>query len=329
MKRTKAIRAGATACAAAAVVALTALPASATDGGGGGASSGTAQALFVASLRGANEVPAPGGPAVGDHDAAALEFVRVKGDRVSVAVKWRGADKPTALHIHQGPKGANGGVKVDFTSVLAQGERADKGWSGTGWSGTATGTVEVADKAFLAAFQQDPNAFYANLHTAQFPGGAVRGQFHRVTGASSSPSSSSFADVLDSFQASVIRGRQIYECKKGQDGKLSFQQRDVRAVLGRGVAHSFTAPNSGTPQWIAPDRSAVTGALISRTPNGAENIPELNIKATPSGAKKGLFAHTQEIFRLNTVGGVAPAGTCAEGAVVGVPYGADYVFVQK
>ncbi|MEU0396371.1 CHRD domain-containing protein [Streptomyces sp. NPDC006208] len=337
MKRTKTILVGTTAVAAAAGVALAVLPAFAADGkdsarqaahgdrssgvtvqsGAGAGTSGKDAAFFVASLNGANEVPVQQGPAVGDRDGAALEFVKVQGDKVSVAVKFRGTGKPTALHIHQGAKGTNGGIKIDFTELLGKGSTKAKGWSGA-----VRGTVKVKDRAVLAAFTGDPNGFYANLHTAEFPGGAVRGQFHKVT------SSIRFDKALG-FQASVVKGKQIYECKKGADGTHSFQQRDVRAVLGGNIAHSFVAPNSGTPQWIAPDHSAVTGAVISKTPNGATNIPELDLKATQSGKKRGLFAHTQEILRLNTEGGVAPAGSCAKGTIAGVPYGADYVFVQK
>jgi Protein of unknown function (DUF3455) len=100
-------------------------------------------------------------------------------------------------------------------------------------------------------------------------------------------------------------------------------------VFGGSIAHSFVKPNSGTPRWIAPDGSAVTGALISRTPNGDTNIPELNLKAIQSGKHRGLLAGTAGSLRLNTVGGVAPAGSCAQGAIVGVPYQADYVFVKR
>lgn len=276
---------------------------------GGSGSGGT---ILAASLNGANEAPVQGGPAVGDKDGAALQFVKVKGDKVSVAVKWRGTDRPTLLHIHQGAKGVNGGVKVDFTKLL---EKA-KGR-------TVTGTVKVEDAALLDQLKSNPGGFYANLHTAEFPGGAVRGQLHKVT------TDFDFRNALHNFQASVIKGKQIYECKTADDGTTAFAQRDVRAVLGGGIAHSFVKPNSGTPQWIAPDRSAVTGALISKTPNGDKNIPELDLKATQSGKHRGLLAGTAEILRLNTVGGVAPAGACEEGTIVGVPYGADYVFINR
>ncbi|GGV27197.1 CHRD domain-containing protein [Streptomyces spectabilis] len=267
----------------------------------------TGAAVLVASLNGANEVPVSGGPAVGDKDGAALQFVRIKGDRVTVTATWRGTARPTALHIHQGGKGTNGGVKVDFTGLLADAERR-----------RVTGTVTVRDAALLKRLKTKPTAFYANLHTAQFPGGAVRGQLHRVT-----------AGAARGFQASVVKGEQIYQCAKGPDGRFAFAQRDVRATLAGRIAHDFVAPNSGTPRWRAPDRSAVTGKLISKTPNGARNIPELDLKAKQAGRHSGLFARTVEILRLNTVGGVQPAGACRPGAIVSVPYGADYVFVQR
>ncbi|MEI5102229.1 CHRD domain-containing protein [Streptomyces sp. PmtG] len=271
-----------------------------------GAAAATAGgSLLVASMNGANEVPVPGGPAVGDKDGAALQFVRVKGDKVSVTVKWRGTARPTALHIHEGVKGANGGIKVDFTRLLA----------GAGHQ-RVTGTVKVTDAALLKRLKTNPKGFYANLHTAEFPGGAVRGQLHKVT------ANVSFAAAQRSFQASVIKGRQIYQCKKGADGTYSFAQRDVRATLGGRIAHDFVAPNSGTPRWRAPDRSAVTGELVSRTPNGAKNIAELDLKAKQVGQRRGLLAHTVEILRLNTVGGVQPSGRCAPGAIASAPYGA-------
>jgi hypothetical protein len=270
--------------------------------------------LLATSLRGANEVPVEGGPAAGDRDGAALQFVKVDGDKVSVAVEWRGTGEPTALHIHQGAKGTNGGVKIDFTKLL--------GSKGKGKSHSVTGTVKVKDAALLDALKTDPGSFYANLHTAEFPGGDVRGQLHKVTVASFD-----FRDALDNFQATVVKGKQIYECKPAEGGGHAFAQRDVSAVLAGRIAHSFVKPNSGTPQWIAPDGSAVTGAVISRTPNGDGNIPELDLKATQSGKHHGLLADTVEILRLNTVGGVAPAGSCSPGTTVGVPYQADYVFV--
>ncbi|MFE2425670.1 DUF3455 domain-containing protein [Streptomyces sp. NPDC059373] len=82
---------------------------------------------------------------------------------------------------------------------------------------------------------------------------------------------------------------------------------------------------------LAAAATAVTGALIAKTPNGTGNIPELDLKADQAGRSGGLLSGTQEILRLNTVGGVAPAGTCDPHRTpkVGVPYQADYLFLQK
>ncbi|WP_055493113.1 CHRD domain-containing protein [Streptomyces sp. TP-A0356] len=276
------------------------------------ADSGSGGAILVASLRGANEVPVAKGPAVGDKDGAALEFIRVKGDTVSVAVSWRGTGRPTELHIHEGARGVNGGIRVDFGGLLAKGVKGH----------TLVGSVKVEDTALLSRLKTDPGAFYANLHTAEFPGGAVRGQLHNVTTAFD------FRHALDNFQASVIKGKQMYECKPAAAGGHAFAQRDVAALLGGDILHSYVKPGSGTPQWVAPDRSAVTGTVLTKTPNGDTNIPELDLRASRSGAHHGLLADTAEILRLNTVGGVAPSGSCTPGAIVGVPYRADYVFVQ-
>ncbi|MEU6367166.1 CHRD domain-containing protein [Streptomyces sp. NPDC046931] len=305
--RRRSLTIAAVAVAAAGGIAATVIPAHATTG-----HTGKDTTILAASLRGANEVPVAGGPAVGDKDGAALEFIKVRGDKVSVAVTWRHTGRPTSLHIHQGAKGTNGGVEVDFGKLLGK----TKGH-------TVTGTVKVNDPALLEKLTTDPGSFYANLHTAEFPGGAVRGQLHKVTTAVP------FHSAAHSFQASVVKGVQIYECKPAAGGGYAFAQRDVNALLGGAIRHSFVKPGSGTPQWVAPDGSAVTGALIGKTPNGDGNIPELDLKATGSGKHRGLLAATTEILRLNTVGGVAPAGSCTPGSIAGVPYQADYVFVQR
>ncbi|MFF8726601.1 CHRD domain-containing protein [Streptomyces sp. NPDC015171] len=163
----------AVAVAAAAGVAAAVIPAHAAtshDGNGSGTT------VLAAALRGAAEVPVEGGPAVGDKDGAALELLRVRGDEVSVAVIWRRTGRPVKLHIHEGAEGTNGDVKIDFTHLLDGAE-----------GHTFTGTVTVEDPALLRRLTTDPGSFYTNLHTAEFPGGAVRGQLHTVTAAGSAP----------------------------------------------------------------------------------------------------------------------------------------------
>jgi len=127
---------------------------------------------YAASLSGRQEVPVPGGPAVGDPEGHALVLVEICGDDVSFAFQWRGISAPTMGHIHEGKRGVNGPVVIPlFTSAMPASLSA------------AVGAVTMVDDAGLAAaIQADPSSFYANLHTADFPGGAVRGQLKPVNG---------------------------------------------------------------------------------------------------------------------------------------------------
>ena len=111
---------------------------------------------------------------------------------------------------------------------------------------------------------------------------------------------------------------------------LGLVQHDVEARLSGGIHHTFVRPLAGVPQWQAPDGSAVSGAVVDRNANGAGNIAELNLDATQIGKSTGLLSQAVEVLRLNTVGGVAPAGTCDPQAtpIVNVPYQADYLFIN-
>lgn len=114
---------------------------------------------------GAQEVPAAGGPKVGDPDGQAVTFVQPSGTGVDFSLAWVNIDAPTLGHVHQGAKGVNGPVKITFFgTAVPNGVFAVSGTTG-------------ADKATLDALKKSPKDFYSNLHTATFPGGAVRGQF--------------------------------------------------------------------------------------------------------------------------------------------------------
>ncbi|QIQ01240.1 CHRD domain-containing protein [Streptomyces liangshanensis] len=126
-------------------------------------------AFFGSVLSGANEVPVAGGPATGDKDGHALALMRIQGDQVSYAFTFTGVGTPTLAHLHKGVKGVNGDVKIPFfTEKLADGTKF------------AYGTVTVADHDLLEGIKANPQNWYFNLHTAEFPGGAVRGQGYKL-----------------------------------------------------------------------------------------------------------------------------------------------------
>jgi hypothetical protein len=65
-------------------------------------------------------------------------------------------------HIHVGAAGESGDVAVPLDV--------------DGFDGTSEGCVSDQDADVLQAIVDDPAGYYVNLHTAEFPGGAIRGQ---------------------------------------------------------------------------------------------------------------------------------------------------------
>lgn len=116
---------------------------------------------FSVNLSGANEVEAPG-----DDDGWGLGAVGVGADSVVYYIWVTDLAAPTAAHIHAAPAGANGGVVIDFEAVFTD--------AGDG-SHVAYGEVS-AGAGTLASLLDDPTAYYINVHNADHPAGAVRGQ---------------------------------------------------------------------------------------------------------------------------------------------------------
>jgi hypothetical protein len=261
--------------------------------------------VLVASLEGRNEVA--GGAVAG----RALELIGIQGDTLTYSVSWRGIGTPTEAAIHAGASGVDGPVVVPlFTTPRPAG-------------GFASGSVTVSDPTLLAALRSNPGGFYSDLRSTQAPQGAVRAQLHLLTHTVATTG-------VAALQESVVLGSQIYACTAQADGSFAFTQHNVDAHLTGGIHHTFVQPDAGPPQWQAPDGSAVSGKVVTKNANGAGNIAELNLDATQIGAPTGLLAHAVEVLRLNTVGGVAPAGTCDPQATptVNVPYQADYIFIN-
>ncbi len=115
---------------------------------------------YTAELKGANEV----GP--GDRNASgtaeisfADELKRVCWDLNDLA----GLAPITGAHIHRGAAGVDGPV------VLAMSQATEGGWRGCS-----------NDTAWVQrAFDEGLSNYYVNVHTAEFPKGAIRGQLRQ------------------------------------------------------------------------------------------------------------------------------------------------------
>jgi hypothetical protein len=108
-------------------------------------------------LTGAAEVPGPGDT---DGIGAAVVTIDTDADRVCWLIAVKRIQLPAAAaHIHAGSATVAGPVVVDFTAPNA--------------FGISFGCTVDTDADAIAA---NPAGFYVNVHTAEFPAGAVRGQ---------------------------------------------------------------------------------------------------------------------------------------------------------
>jgi hypothetical protein len=111
-----------------------------------------------ANLAGSEEVPTPGA-GTGSADIVLDDAANT----VCYQLTYEGISKPTMAHIHTGAKGVAGPVAVD----LNLGKNGDKG-------------CVPADATTVASIRDDPGGHYLNIHTGEYPKGAMRGQLAKV-----------------------------------------------------------------------------------------------------------------------------------------------------
>jgi hypothetical protein len=134
-------------------------------------------AQFRAHLIGYNEVPSLNSPGHGDL------ALTVTDDSISFRLDYADLTGPPAVaHIHVGQPGVSGGVSVFFCGG------GGKPACPASTSGTVTGTIAAADVVGPTAQGFDAGDLapviaalkagftYANMHTAKFPTGEIRGQ---------------------------------------------------------------------------------------------------------------------------------------------------------
>ncbi len=131
-----------------------------------------AQAGTTATVRlsGAEEVPDPGDP---DGTGSTTLTFRPGSGEVCWDINVATITLPSVgAHIHEGAQGVAGPVVVPLSPPDANGKA----------SGCTT-----PEAAIMTRIMQNPANFYINVHTSDFPAGAVRGQIMMGAGAGAPP----------------------------------------------------------------------------------------------------------------------------------------------
>jgi hypothetical protein len=111
---------------------------------------------LTANLLGSNEVPGPG-----DQDGSGSAYVTLNQGLGEVCweISFEGIAEPFAAHIHFGDALVSGGVAVPLN--------------------TSSGCIDGVDADLIKDIRQHPENYYVNVHNADFPPGALRGQLSK------------------------------------------------------------------------------------------------------------------------------------------------------
>ena len=117
-----------------------------------------------ATLKGNNEVPGPG-----DTNGKGEVAIKLKPAKRKLCFNLAVSklDGINAGHIHKGGADVAGPIKVTLI---------DQDIAGTG---TYEGCVKRVKRKLLRRLARTPEKYYVNLHNAEFPDGAIRGQLER------------------------------------------------------------------------------------------------------------------------------------------------------
>ncbi|MFZ5551452.1 MAG: DUF3455 domain-containing protein [Pseudomonadota bacterium] len=144
--------------------------------------------------------------------------------------------------------------------------------------------------------------------------------------ATASPDTPSIAPPPGAHLALTLaaRGVQVYECR---DQAWAFVAPE--AVLLDAQGRQIGTHGAG-PHWQLGDGSRLQGRVTARAEApGQHHIPWLLLAAQAGSAAPGALAGVSHIQRLNTWGGLAPAGACVNQQSVRVAYTADYLFFKS
>ena len=228
---------------------------------------------FTIALTGEAESPA------GDPVATGTATVRLRAGQGQLCYQVAAENLPqaVAMHIHRGAAGVAGPVVVPLATP--------------GADGTARGCAP-ASRPLVAAMLASPATYYLNIHTAEFQGGAIRGQ---LTGTSTA--SFGWVAAIDLKGTSEPNASGTAVVRVRQDaGMVCYRLHAANVTLPTVAAHihrggatvngpvvvPFTAPGAdGNSSGCTNADAALIGEIIG---NPAGFYVNVHTKEHPAGA---------------------------------------------
>lgn len=228
---------------------------------------------FAVALTGETEIPA--GDPVGTGTAA----IRLRAGQGQLCYQLAAKNLPAALaaHIHKAATGAAGPVVVPLQTPDA--------------AGSASGCATVA-RTLATSIMADPASYYVNVHTAEFPAGAVRGQ---LTGTSTASFGMFFALDLKGTSEPNATGTAVLRIRRDA-GLVCYRLHVAYVTLPTTAAHihrgaaavngpvvvPLTAPGAdGNASGCATTAPALIGEILA---NPAGFYVNVHTTEHPAGA---------------------------------------------
>jgi hypothetical protein len=242
-------------------------------------SSSTGGRLLSVRLRGEAESPA------GDPVGTGTATVRLRAGQGQVCYRIAAANLPpaAAAHIHRGAAGTSGPVIIPLATPNAAG---------------IVGGCAAATRALVASILANPASFYVNVHTAEFPAGAIRGQ---LRGDESAALGTSLARTLVGTSEPNAKGTAVLRFRPDA-GQVCYRLRVENVTLPTTAAHihrgatgvngpvvvGFNAPGAdGSSSGCAPADAALMSEIMGNWANFYVNV---HTKEHPAGAIRAQLA---------------------------------------
>jgi hypothetical protein len=223
---------------------------------------------FTVALAGEGESPAGDPVATG----TATFHIRAGQGQVCYQLAAKNLAQSVGAHIHSGAAGTSGPVVVPLTTPNA--------------AGTSSGCAPAA-RTLVAGILAQPAGFYVNVHTDEFPAGAIRGQ---LTGTSADSLGTTLALTLQGTSEPNAKGTAMLRIRKDA-GMVCYRLHAESVTLPTVAAHIHKgAAGTNGPVVVPFTAPGADGNSSGCSPAAADLITD--ILANPSGYYVNV--HTKE-----------------------------------